>query len=232
MRLEGSKHVKTKSHLFHVHVGRRFFFMKTLLPLSSCTFALVLSAVLAQAQTAIYTFDSPKWVLNSTTPFLNMTPDGGSPPVGFAASFASSPTAAAFAIWTFAINPSFSGNNLGQPGNPPGDVLTITLNQPISGVHLDFEQFAPGYLALTSLVGGVNATTATQIGNLDFQPGASFTQFTLASYNTSGGPIPLAIDNLVLTIPEPSAMALAGLGAACLLLLRRKVSRLPAVSLQ
>jgi len=193
--------------------------MKAFLRLSSCSLALLLQAVLAQAQTAVYNFDSPQWALNSTTPLLAMPPDAGSAPLGFNASFTSSPTASAFSIWTFAINPVFSGNNLGQPGVPPGDLLNITLNQPISHVHLDFEQFAPGYLRLTSSAGGVDATTATQIGSLDFQGTAGFTQFSLEAFNTSSSPIPLAIDNLVLTIPEPSAMALVAVGIA--LLIRR-----------
>jgi hypothetical protein len=158
--------------------------MNLSLRLSGSSLALFLSAVFAQAQTArpatvIYNFDSPQWVLNSTTPFLGMAPDAGSAPAGFMASFTSYPAASGFSIWNFVLNPSFSGNNLGQPGLPPGDVLTITLSQPISAVHLDFEQFAPGYLRLSSAAGGVSATTDSQIGALDFQASTGFTQFTL-----------------------------------------------------
>ena len=196
--------------------------MKAFLRLSSCSLALFLHALLAQAQTAIYNFDSPQWVLNSITPLLNMAPDAGSAPLGFKASFTSYPTAGAFSIWTFSLNPLFSGNNLGQPGNPPGDVLTITLSQPIRSVHLDFEQFAPGYLRLGSSAGAINATTASQIGSLDFQGSTSFTQFNLQAIDTSNNGIPFGIDNLVLTIPEPSITALVGVSAACLLLRRRK----------
>jgi hypothetical protein len=190
--------------------------MKLFLRLSSCSLAVLLHAVLAPAQTAIYTFDSPQWVLNSITPLLNMAPDAGSAPLGFKASFSSYPTAGAFTIWTFALNPLFGGNNLGQPGLPPGDVLNITVSQPIRSVHLDFEQYAPGYLRLSSSAGAINATTDSQIGSLDFQGNTNFTQFSLQAIDTSNNPIPFGIDNLVLTIPEPSITALAGLCAACL----------------
>jgi hypothetical protein len=196
--------------------------MKLLLRLSSYSLALFLHAGFAQAQVAIYNFDSPQWVLNSITPLLTKAPDAGSAPLGFNASFTSYPTAGAFSIWNFTLNPLFSGNNLGQPGLPPGDVLNITLSQPIRSVHLDFEQFAPGYLRLSSSAGGVNATTDSQIGSLDFQGSTSFTHLTLEAIDTSNNPIPFAIDNLVLAIPEPSVTALAGLWAACFLLRRRK----------
>lgn len=196
--------------------------MKTSLRLSSCSLALLLQPVLAQAQTAIYTFDSPQWVVNSTTPLLTMAPDAGSAPLGFNASFTSYPTAGAFSTWTLALNPLFSGNSLGQPGLPPGDVLNVTLSQPIRSVHLDFEQFAPGYLRLSSPAGAINATTDSQIGSLDFQGNTSFIQFSLEAIDTSNNPIPFAIDNLVLAIPEPSVTALVGVCAACLLRQRRK----------
>jgi hypothetical protein len=197
--------------------------MKRFVYLSSCSLPLLFNALVAQAQTALYNFDPPKWVLNSSTPFLNKTPDGGSAPSGFTASF-TSPTGA-FSISAFVLNPAFSGNNLEDTAFPSGDVLTITLSQPITGVHLDFAQDAPGYFSLTSAAGGVNVPIAGQIGSLDFQPGASFTQFSLAAYDTSNGVIAMAIDNLVLTIPEPSVVTLIALGAAFLLPLRRKTNK-------
>jgi hypothetical protein len=199
--------------------------MNPLLRVSGLFLALLFHAVCAQGQTAIYTFDSPQWVVGSTTPLLNMVPDGGSGLPSFRASFTSYPSAGAFSIWTFILNPLFSGNNLGQGGLPPGDTLNITLSQPVSAVHLDFEQFAPGYLRFTSPAGAINATTDSQIGSLDFQGSASFTQFSLFAIDTSNNAIPFAIDNLVLAVPEPSAVALCGVGAACLSFWCRRARR-------
>jgi hypothetical protein len=88
-------------------------------------------------------------------------------------------------------------------------------------VHLDFEQFAPGHFDLTSAAGTASTSTATQIGSLDFQSTTSFTQFSLAAFDTGNSPIPLGIDNLVMTVPEPSTFALLGLAAAVLMIARR-----------
>jgi hypothetical protein len=100
-----------------------------------------LSAGFASAQTATYTFESSQWVLGATTPFLNMSPDNAPGLPTFRTSFTSSPTAGAFSVSTFAVNPLFSGQNLTQPAPPfPGNTLTVSLSQPIRSVHLDFQQ--------------------------------------------------------------------------------------------
>jgi hypothetical protein len=182
--------------------------------------ALSLAGGFACAQTATYTFDSPQWVLGAATPLLSMAPDSALGLPGFHASFTSSPSAGAFSIWTFSVNPAFSGQNLFQGGLPPGDTLTITLSQPITSVHLDFEQFAPGHFDLSSTAGTASATTGSQAGSLDFHSATAFTQFTLAAFALDNSPIPMGIDNLVLTVPEPSTLALAGLGTWAMMLYR------------
>jgi hypothetical protein len=191
---------------------------------SSVALTLFLSAGFASAQKATYTFESSQWVLGATTPFLNMSPDIAPGLPTFRASFTSSPTAGAFSVGTFAVNPSFSGQNLTQPAPPfPGETLTITLSQPIRSVHLDFQQFAPGHFDLTSAAGTLSIPVSVPtIAGLDFQGATSFTQFSLTAYSTANSPIPLGIDNLVMTIPEPSVAALVGLGAAGLMMARRR----------
>jgi hypothetical protein len=56
----------------------------------------------------------------------------------------------------------------------------------------------------------------------DFRSTASFTRFRLAAFDTRNSSIPLGIDNLAMTIPEPATFALTGLGAAKLMILRRR----------
>jgi hypothetical protein len=191
--------------------------------LHNAMLAVLLSSGVARAQTATYNFDSPQWVPGAATPLLNMAPDISVGLPGFRASFTSGPAAGGFSIGSFIVNnPSFSGQNLTQGGLPPGDTLTITLNQPIKSVHLDFQQFAPGHFDFTSAAGTASATTATQAGSLDFHSATGFTQFTLAAFYIDNSSIPMGIDNLVMTVPEPSSLTLAGLGACTLLIRRRR----------
>jgi hypothetical protein len=190
----------------------------TQIPLLLSTMSgLWLTSNFARAQTASYTFESAAWALGNTAPFLNVAPDTASGLASFRASFTASPTSSAFAVGTFILNPAFTGKNLWQPGLPPGDVLSIALNQSIRSVHLDFEQFAPGHLDLTSAAGTISVFTDSQIGSLDFVGSTSFTSFTLAAFDPSNNRIPFGIDNLVLSVPEPRLAALAGLGAAAVL---------------
>jgi len=191
-------------------------------PLLAAVLTLSVNAGFAFVPTAIYTFDSSPWVVGATTPLLNMAPDTASGLPAFRASFTSSPTVGAFSVGTLRLNPSFSGNNLYQPGLPPGETLTITLSQPINSVHLDFQQFAPGHFDLTSAAGNASASTDSQIGSLDFHSNVPFTQFTLAAFYLESTPIPLGIDNLVLAVPEPSTLTMVGLGAFAWVICRRR----------
>jgi hypothetical protein len=184
--------------------------------------ALLLPAVSASAQTVTYTFEAPQWVVGADTPFLNMEPDSAPGLPIFRASFTSGPTAGKFGVSNFSVNPLFSGQNLTQLGLPPGNALTITLSQPIRAVHLDFQTFAPGHLDLTSSAGTASAFTDTQAGSLDFQSAAAFSQFTLAAFSIDNRAVPMGIDNLVMTVPEPSLLALAGVGAVALMISRRR----------
>ena len=190
---------------------------------SSTVLLLTLGAGLACAQTATYTFDSAQWVLGTSTPLLNMAPDSASGLAGFRAGFTASPTAGGLIIGSGPLSVSFSGQYLYQPGPAVGDTLTITLNQPIRSVHLDFAQFAPGRFDLTSSAGTASIIVSAQAGILDFQGVNDFTQFSLEAFTSDNSPIPLALDNLVLGVPEPSALALLGLGTGVVAVLRRRI---------
>jgi hypothetical protein len=185
--------------------------------------ALLLQAALALAQTATYTFESPQWVLGNTSPFLDMSPDTAPGLPTFSASFTSSPDDGGFAVTGPWINPSFSGQTLVEYG-PYQDTLTITLSQPIKSVHMDFVLFAPGHFDLTSEAGTASVFTETTMGSLDFQGTTSFSEFSLVAIDSYDNTVPFAMDNLVMTIPEPSTLALVGLGAVGLMIARQRAA--------
>jgi hypothetical protein len=195
--------------------------MKTSRYISGAALAWLLGAGLACGQTATYSFDSAQWSAGASTPFLNMAPDTGGLPA-LRATFRSSPTAGAYVIGAALVNPSFSGQCLYQPGPYTGNTLTITLSLPVNSLHLDFAQHGPGHFDFTSATGTASTLTATQSGSLDFQSATAFTQFSLAAVAGDNSLMPFAIDNLSMTVPEPSSVALVGLGAAALGLVRRR----------
>lgn len=159
---------------------------------------------------ALYTFESLSSGL--VTPLTNVAPDAGSP--GFLASFASSPTVGAFEVGGFQPNQLFSGNSLVEPGGLGGNTLTITLNQAITAVSVDFATDGAGAVTFASSAGGVIVTSTPQTGFpgglLTFSSSTPFTSFTLSA---GAGP-EFAIDNLSLTtaVPEPASMLLLGTG--------------------
>jgi hypothetical protein len=94
-------------------------------------------------------------------------------------------------------------------------VLTITLNAPVDSVQLNFALFQPGHLDFSSASGNASAGTgpSSQVGVLNFSSPTPFTQFTLAGFSAANNPVLLGIDNLVMTVPEPSALALLSISA-------------------
>ena len=169
------------------------------------------SQLSAGAATVTYTFEAPVFSLGETTPLTNKAPNIGSP--SFLASFQSiSGGANRFAIGN---NPNLlSGMSLFDPGPSfPSGVLTISLNTPVDFVMLDFALFQPGRLDFASPSGNASASTgpSPQTGVLTFSSPTPFTAFTLFGY---GGSLstPFAIDNLVMNVPEPSALALISTG--------------------
>jgi len=167
------------------------------------------------AQTFTYTFESAQFPLNQATPLLNKSPDVGSPT--FLASFTSSPGANAFQITGPTFPSPFSGQSLLNPGATP-NTLTITLNTAVQNVQVDFALLAPGRLELHSSGGNISAlTTSFQLGTLTFHAASPITQFDLSGFLSNNQGSPFAIDNLSMSIPEPSSLVLLlFLSAFCL----------------
>lgn len=165
----------------------------------------------AGAASVTYTFESPVFSLGQTTPLLNKSPNIGD--LSFLASFTSGPTGNGLSIGN---NPNLPGGmSLSDGGLSSADVLTITLSSPVDSVQLDFALFQPGRLDFTSASGNTSAFNgpSSQAGVLNFSSPTPLTQFTLAGFSAANVPVLLAIDNLVMTVPEPSALALLSIGA-------------------
>ncbi len=184
-------------------------------------FGLLLSLIFvhsSQAATVTYGFEAPQLTFGQTTPLLNVMPDIG--PASFLANF-TVPTGGSIGVNNLQINPLFSGQNLMDPGSP-ADTLRVTVNTPITDVHLDFALMAfSGHLRLQSSAGTVDANAVGQSGSLTFHGATSFTQFDLLGLTSSNTGTLLAIDNLTMTlVPEPSSVFLL-VATASMVLLRR-----------
>jgi hypothetical protein len=189
-------------------------------------FAATAAATTAISQTATYTFESPQWVVNQSSPFLNKTPDSGWS--ALLANFTSGP-GVPMTVRNMALSPSFSGNclmQLGVPGdNANSSTLTVSLSAPVNSVRVDFSLFSPGHLDFSSAAGSTSQDTSPTmpVGTLNFTSPTAFTQFSLAGFNNSNGRLLFSIDNLTVSVPEPgsAALLLIGLGAC----LRRPAAR-------
>jgi len=189
--------------------------MKTHMKALFASSLLLCSLSALHGQTVMYGFEAPQLTLGQTTPLLNLVPDIG--PGTLLASF-TVPGGGSISVSGTLINPAFSGQLLLDPGPPPGDTLRVTLNTAIRDVQLDFALMAPnGYLQLQSSAGTINASAVGQSGSLVFHGASSFTQFDLLGFTSSNARTLLAIDNLYITVPDPSVggLALAGFAGLC-----------------
>lgn len=180
-------------------------------------------------QTAIYTFESSQWVLGQSTPFLNKTPDIGWSTL--TANFTPGPGIPMTVVNT-AMSPSFSGKHLMQQGAPfdnaNSSTLAVSLSAPVNSVTVDFGLFSPGHLDFSSAAGSFSQSTSPTVsfGTLSFSSPTAFTQFSLDGFSSLNGRLMFAIDNLVVSVPEPGCAQLVLFGlAAGVGLLRRKAVR-------
>jgi hypothetical protein len=176
-----------------------------------------------------YTFEAPNFTVGQTTPILNAPPNVG--PSTFTTSFVDVATPAGYTI--------------SPPGPPPlsgqflialtsTDPLLLSFNTPVTALSVDFFLNAsaidsPGFLRLTTLSGSFDQpgspNFALQSGTLAFSSPVPFTEATLQGFGPDGqSPTQISIDNLSLTptgIPEPTSLALLGLGGAVLAVWRQ-----------
>lgn len=174
-------------------------------------------ALPTMAETVLYTFEQPEFVLGDKAPYIDKPPNSGT--ATFLASFISNPSPDGFFVIPVALGPPFSGQGL--MGEMFGlNTLTLTLNRPVTDVQVDFALVNfPGRLELHSSVGRTTAATfgSTGIGSLNFHSDTGFTEFELLGFDNQDAPNSLAIDNLQMTVvPEAGSatLALLGLGVA------------------
>ena len=184
--------------------------------------ATLLFTISARADTVTYTFEQPVFAVANTTPIVR-GPNSG--PASFQASFTSAADPSAFVILDFAQpNVLMTGQYfILQSGSSPSTVLTITLNQPITSVTVNFAVETAGRLVLTNPFDSTSQNSAvvgglSQGGVLSFTSATPFTSFQLAAFDSNGNAIRFAIDNLVMetftstAVPEPTTMLLLATG--------------------
>ena len=186
---------------------------------SAIVLAMVLASQLsARAATVTYTFESPIFALGESTPSLtNRAPNIGSS--SFRARFDS--VGGMFAIGNDPNLPN--GMSLVESGSNSSGGLIIFLNTSVNSVTLDFALSRPGSLSFHGPTGNITASTGTSmVGVLTFSSPTPFSGFSLFSPDAVPWP-KFSIDNLVMNVPEPSALALLAAGGFVVLV--RKICR-------
>ena len=143
---------------------------------------------------------------------------------GLTATFTSSPDGAGFAI-SGALFQTLTGNYLQDagPNYSTGNALTIRFSDDVRAITLKFATDTDPTLTLFT-AGGTASAIGVAPGGFYLLPegvlaytGPNFRELTLSSNALS-----FAIDDIIVTTPEPSAIALTGLGLLAAAALRRR----------
>jgi len=182
-----------------------------------------------------YNFSPPNFTLGATTPLSNVPPNLGM--LGLLTSFSSTPTVGGFSIGNTALNPLFSGQMLYDPVMP-ADSLTLTFNQMVTSVSVDFAVQVPSTFRLTDGLFMVNQPSSFIGPNFDFQGGTltysnpmGFNNISFSAFDPGLVPVIFGIDNLRVTpVPEPATVltiALLSVGAGSYLRRKKAATKLP-----
>jgi len=110
------------------------------------------------------------------------------------------------------------------PGSAPGGGSNVTIGTPLtSGVNYQiFEtfNFTTGFVSVTV----TNTSNSTVLGTA-VATFASASNISNIQFSTSGSTGNWSVDNLLIQVPEPSAVALISLGGLSFALLRRRIKK-------
>jgi hypothetical protein len=202
---------------------------------SLLVFASLLSIPLvdAKADSASYTFETPQFTLNETTPLLNRAPNSSTGSLGaaFLTTFTGTPNASGLTVNTtssLAPNGLFSGQYLYVPSTT-NEVLTMSFNTPVTSLDLDFAiatTSSGGFLRLITTSGNLDQPAISVGGGSGFFGGhasfsspTAFTSVQVQGFNSPTTQQVFAIENAILTVvPEPTTWAMVVLGIPALLI--------------
>jgi hypothetical protein len=181
------------------------------------------------AATVIYTFNAPRFGVGQTTPLLHRLPDSGSS--SFQIDFVSSPTATGFTVIQVPQDLGFLRGLLIVDQGPPADVLTMTFNQFVDRVEVNFVVMEAGRLALTTAAGKASQNSMPlgsgipDGGTLVFTSANPFDSVRLEAFSNANTPTLFAIDNLTLNVvPEPMSSCLVAIGVCAVATISRRRS--------
>jgi hypothetical protein len=164
----------------------------------------------------VYTFEEPQFTLGQTVPLLNKAPNSGDP--AFSTSFTSSGN---YQITNSDLSGGIVGQALFEPLTfplpivppPPGSLLQLTFNEPVTQLSVDFAINVPisGFLRLVTSSGTFDQDSSNvggpfPGGHLSFSTATPFSSATLQGFGDFPfvGTALIEIDNLHLTaVPGP-----------------------------